>query len=469
MSLSKTILAELVSIVGPDGVITNDASMQSYMKEERGRLTGQSAAVLLPRSTQEVAALVRLCAKNKIALVPQSGNTGLTGASVPVAENPALCLSLKRMNKIRHLDAADFSVVAEAGCILQNLQETALKADRFFGMTLASEGSACIGGLIAANAGGSMTLRYGNMREQVLGLEVVLADGTIWNGLRRLRKNNSGYDLKQLMIGSEGTLGIITAASLKLFPKPTLRETAILALESPQKAIEALGLLRAATQDTLAAFEIMPRLAIETAAAHVPNVRDPFAKSYPWYALVETHETGSDGNGLLAQALAPLIEKTVVHDAALAQNLAQTKALWDIREGIVAAQKRLGASLKHDFSVPVSQVPALIAQGSALVQKLIPGIRVYSFGHAGDGNIHFNLSQPEGMEPMRFTDKREDVAKALHDLVVSLGGSISAEHGIGRFKRAEFLRIAPPEEIAAMRKIKQALDPENILNPGIIF
>jgi FAD/FMN-containing dehydrogenase len=356
--------------------------------------------------------------------------------------------------------------VAEAGCILQHVQEAAVNAGRFFAMTLASEGSATIGGLAATNAGGSLTLRYGNMREQVLGMEAVLPDGTLWNGLRSLRKNNSGYDLKQLLIGSEGTLGVITAVCLKLLPKPAERKTAMIALASPEAAIEALSALREKTGDTIAAFELIPAIAIDSAVKYLGQKR-PFAKDHPWAALAETHESSEDNR--FEAALAQLIEQGTLLDAALAKNLGEAKAFWTLREAIVEAQKKLGASLKHDIAVPVGQMARFIAEGSKLVEKTIPRTRVYAFGHVGDGNIHFNLSQSEGANEAAFVAKRDAMATALHDLALKLGGSISAEHGIGRFKRAELLRTAAPEEIEAMRKIKRALDPDNILNPGVIF
>lgn len=466
MDPSKNILDEFVALLGESGVLHDDAAKVPFMAEWRGRLQGKTAAVLLPQNAAQVAEIVKLCRKHKTALAPQGGNTGLVGASIPVAGNPALCLSLKRMNKIRNLDTADFSMVAEAGCILQNVQEAALNEGRFFPMTLASEGSATIGGLVATNAGGSLTIRYGNMREQILGMEAVLPDGTLWNGLRSLRKNNSGYDMKQLLIGSEGTLGIITAVCLRLLPKPAERKTAMIALASPEAAIAALSALREKTGDTIAAFELMPQIAIDSAVKFLGE-KKPFAKDHPWAALIETHESDSDTR--LETALAQLIEQGVLLDTALAKNVSDRQALWTLREAIVEAQKRLGASLKHDIAVPVGQMTRFIAEGSKLVEKTIPGARVYAFGHAGDGNIHFNLSQPEGGDEAAFLARRDSMAAALHDLALKLGGSISAEHGIGRFKRAEFLRTAALGEIEAMRKIKKALDPDNILNPGVLF
>jgi FAD/FMN-containing dehydrogenase len=463
MMFSSALLEKFATIVGPSGVLRTD--IDAYMKELRGRVTGKSPCVLLPQNTEQVAAIVKLCVENKIPLVPQSGNTGLVGANVPTADGDMVTLSLKRMNTMRALDADDFSMVAEAGCILQTTKDIAAGKNRLLAMTLASEGSAMIGGLIAANAGGSYTLRYGNMREQVLGIEAVMADGSIYSDLRSLRKNNSGYDIKQLLIGSEGTLGVITAATLKLYPIPKT-EAAMIALPNIEAAIKALGILREATGDRLAAFEMMPRLAIESAIKHIPNQRDPFIQPAPWVAMIETHE--ASGSSAMESALAQLISKNIAGNAVLAQNEAQIKSFWALREAVVEAQKHLGASLKHDLSVPVGRIAEFITKGTALVEKAIPGIRVYAFGHVGDGNIHFNLSAPEGMAADAFTAQREAIASKLHDLVLSLGGAISAEHGIGRFKREEFLRTAPPEQIEAMRKIKRALDPHNIFNPGVI-
>lgn len=463
------VIKKLTALLGPSGILTEPSDKEAYLHEWRGRIQSKSPAVLLPKNTLEVSEIVKLCAAHNTPLVPQSGNTGLVGASVPSEDNSSLCISLKRLNKIRSFDAADFSMVAEAGCILQTVQEAAFAQNRLFAMTLASQGSACVGGLAATNAGGSYTLRYGNMREQILGLEVVLPDGSIWNGLRSLRKNNSGYDLKQLLIGSEGTLGIITAATLKLLPKPERVETALIALASPQAAIDVLGKLRSASQDTLAAFELMPRLAIDSAVKHC-NARTPFddADNYEWIALIETHVTSAGGESL-SSILEPFLEKSLIQNAAIAESIAQNREFWALREAIVEAQNRMGASLKHDISIPISQMPACIDQGSRLVEKLVPGARPYTFGHIGDGNIHFNISQPEGSDKDAFIAKRELVASALHDLVISIGGSISAEHGIGRFKKAEFHRTISPIELQTMRSIKQTLDPKGIMNPGVLF
>jgi FAD/FMN-containing dehydrogenase len=466
--IDSHVLEKFSALLGTHGVLTADVDKTPFLHEWRGRVNAQSPAVLLPKNTAEVSDIVKLCAAYKIALVPQGGNTGLVGASVPTADNSMLCISLKRMNSIRSIDADDFSMVAEAGCILQTVFEIAAAQNRLFAMTLASEGSATIGGLAATNAGGSFTLRYGNMREQILGLEAVLPDGSIWNGLRSLRKNNSGYDLKQLLIGSEGTLGIITAATLKLLPKPTRIETALIALKNPHDAIHALGLLRGASEDTLAAFELMPRIAIESAVKYVGQ-REPFATPYPWLALVETHNTSHYGKKNLADMLEPLLDKKIIIDATIASSITQSRNFWNMREAIVEAQKHLGASLKHDVSVPISKIAECIEKGSALAAQHINGAQPYTFGHVGDGNIHFNISQPNGMDKETFIAQRDSMARLIHDLVISLGGSISAEHGIGRFKKAEFLRTADDAELQTMKKIKSAIDPQNIMNTGVLF
>ncbi len=461
----KELLDKLTTLLGPGGIITAEQDKVAYLHEWRGRIKSNSPAVLLPKTTAEVSEIVKLCAATNTPLVAQSGNTGLVGASVPSEDNSSLCISLKRMNSIRSIDTSDFSMIAEAGCILQTIQEAASAQHRLFAMTLASEGSACIGGLAATNAGGSFTLRYGNMREQILGLEAVLPDGSIWNGLRSLRKNNAGYDLKQLLIGSEGTLGIITAATLKLLPKPERIETALIALTSPNQAIEVLGKLRSASEDTLAAFELMPRIAID-AAVKFCHQRNPFQAD--WIALIETHSTSGRSENLQA-VLGELLEANLIQNAVVSESIAQNRSFWALREAVVAAQQHLGASLKHDISLPIGRIADCIEQGSALVERIVPTARPYTFGHVGDGNIHFNISQPEAMDKNVFIALRETIASALHDLVISLGGSISAEHGIGRFKKTEFHRTVSPIELQMMQRIKATLDPKGIMNPGVLF
>ncbi len=467
----KALLEKLTLLLGYDGLLTQEQDKQGYLHEWRGRVISKSPAVLLPKTTAQVSEIVKLCAEHRTPLVPQSGNTGLVGASVPSENNTALCLSLKRMNAIRSIDSADFSMVTEAGCILQTVQEAASARNRFFAMTMASQGSACVGGVVATNAGGSFTLRYGNMREQVLGLEAVLPDGSIWNGLKSLRKNNAGYDLKQLLIGSEGTLGIITAATLKLHPKPQRIDTALIALSNPEQAITVLGELHAAAGNTLAAFELMPRIAIDAAVTHC-HQHQPFEftplNNTQWVALIETHAASGHGQSLEG-ILTQLLESQHIQNAVVAESIAQHRAFWALREAVVEAQQHLGASIKHDISLPISNMPECIKRGIALVATIIPNARPYAFGHVGDGNIHFNISQPEAMDKDAFTSMRERVATALHDLVISLGGSISAEHGIGRFKKSEFHRTCSPVELQIMRDIKKAIDPQGIMNPGVLF
>lgn len=459
-------IKSLSSLIGAQNCLNDKDAMQPFLQEWRGRMKGNALAVMLPQNTQQVAEIVKFCAANRIALTPQGGNTGLTGASVP-EEAQSIVLSLKRMSRIRAIRADDFSMEVDAGCILQKAKEEAAAQNRLLAMTLASEGSATIGGLIATNAGGSFTLKYGNMREQVLGLEVVLPDGAIWNGLRSLRKNNSGYDLKQLFIGSEGTLGVITAATLRLLPAANAINTALVALASAADAIALLGFLREETQETIAAFELIPSLAIDTFCHKTKAQPAPFAQDYPWLALVETHDQVE--NTRLSTALETALEKKRILDATMAQTEGQKKAFWQLREGIVEAQKSLGPSLKHDLAAPIHAIPALINNGSAAVEKIMAGARPYVFGHIGDGNIHFNISPPEGMKADIFSAARENIAAALHDAALALGGSLSAEHGIGRFKRDEFHRTVNRTEFETMRSIKHALDPENIMNPGVLF
>lgn len=462
----SALVKSLSSLIGAQNCISDAAEMDPFLQEWRGRIKGKALAVMLPQNTEHVSEIVKFCAANHVTITPQGGNTGLVGASVP-DEAQSILLSLKRMSAVRSINADDFSMEVEAGCVLQKAKEDAVAQNRLLAMTLASEGSATIGGLIATNAGGSFTLKYGNMREQVLGLEAVLPNGTIWNGLRSLRKNNSGYDLKQLLIGAEGTLGIITAATLKVLPLADSVNTALVALASPVDALRLLGFIREETNDTLAAFELMPAIAINTLCQKAKSQPAPFAQTYPWLALLETHEHGE--SDLLANALEKALADKIILDATLAQNKSQQRAFWNIREGIVEAQKILGPSLKHDLAVPVGAIPELIEKGGAVVEKLIPGARPYLFGHVGDGNIHFNISPPDGMKAESFTQLREAVATALHDLALALGGSLSAEHGIGRFKRDEFQRTVNRAEFEAMRAIKHALDPENIMNPGVLF
>ncbi len=461
-------LDRIRAVVGPAGIITGPEDMAPYLAECRGRFKGNSPAVVRPASTEEVAAVVGLCAEAGIPIVPQGGNTSLVGGSIPYEEGRELLLSLSRMNRIRSVDPLNYTMTAEAGVILKTAQEAAKDHDRLLPMSLGAEGSCQVGGLISTNAGGINVLRYGNMRDLVLGLEVVLADGRVWNGLRALRKNNTGYDLKQLFIGAEGTLGIVTAAVLKLYPRPRQAETAFVAVPSPAAAIELLARLREASGDSVAAFELMSRRCLEFALKHVAGTIDPLSEPSPWYVLTElTAGTRSDAfRESLEAALGAAFEAELATDATLAQSETQANQLWFIREAIVEAQKHEGGSIKNDVSVPVSRVAEFLERATAAVEAACPGIRVTPFGHVGDGNIHFNLSQPEGADTAAYMARWEEITHVVNEVILALDGSISAEHGVGRFKKDEMPAIKGPVEFDLLRTVKAALDPRGLLNPG---
>ncbi|MFV8834390.1 FAD-binding oxidoreductase [Aquisalimonas sp.] len=460
-------LERIRATVGTAGWIDGDAR-EPYLREWRGLYKGRAAAVVAPASTREVSAVMALCHQAGIGVVPQSGNTGLCGGAAPDASGTQIILSLRRMRHIRDMDAANDTLTAEAGCILADLQRIAADADRLFPLSLAAEGSCMLGGNLGTNAGGTNVLRYGNARDLCLGLEVVLADGRIWNGLSGLRKDNSRYDLKDLFIGSEGTLGIITAAVLRLYPRPRQVQTALLALPSSEAAVELLPALREAGGDTLTACELMSRTSLAMALTHMPGCRDPFDAAHPWYLLVElsTPQFGDALRDALQACLEREMEQGRVVDGVIAESLDQAHALWRLRESIPEGQTREGASIKHDVSVAVSRVPAFLAQATAQIEAAIPGIRVCPFGHIGDGNIHFNLSQPEGADPDAFPAQWNDCNRIVHDVVAAMGGSIAAEHGVGQLKVAELERLKDPVELDLMRQIKAALDPTGIMNPG---
>ncbi len=464
-------LDHLKTIVGPRGFIDTPEEAAPYLTEARGRFVGRCRAVVRPATTAEVAGVVRLCAEAGQPIVPQGGNTGLVGGSIPFETGDEIVLNLGRLNRIRELDALNHTITVEAGCILQTVQQAALDADRLLPLSYGAEGSCQIGGCLATNAGGTMTLRYGNTRELVLGIEVVLPDGRIWDGLRRLRKNNTGYDLKHLFIGAEGTLGIITAAVLKLVPRPRQIETAFVAVPDPAAAIALLAELREATGDALTAFELIPRRGLEFAHRHVAGVTDPLVDPHAWYVLVEASAGTGEGTlrALFEAGLARGLESGLVLDAAIAENTRQRQAFWLIREALVEAQKYEGGSLKNDVSVPVSRVADFIAEATRAVEACIPGIRPVPFGHVGDGNIHFNLNQPEGADTAGFMARWDDIQTLVNDIVCRLDGSISAEHGIGRIKRQELARVKSPVELDLMRAVKTALDPQGLMNPGKVL
>ena len=468
---SPELLERLRGALGPVGFIDDPEACARYLVDERQLYQGASSAVLRPASTEEVSKAVTLCAEYGVCVVPQGGNTGYMGGAVPGLEgHPSLLLSLSRMNRVRTLDASNFSMVVEAGCILAELQSVAEDANRLLPLSLAAEGSCQIGGNLATNAGGVQVLRYGNAKDLVLGLEVVLPDGRVWNGLRQLRKDNTGYDLKQLFLGSEGTLGIITAAALKLFPAPRATCTFIAAVQDVASATSLLARMRDASSDAVTSFEYIHRNCIDLVLEYIADVRDPFDEPYEHYALVELTSGGDQGQlqTLVEQALESSFDNGETLDAVVASNVAQSRALWRLRETIPEAQKHAGGCIKHDVSVQVSKVAEFLSRATPLSEQLIDNVRVVPFGHMGDGNVHFNLTQPEGADAKAFLAHTETITRAIHDLVAEMEGSFSAEHGIGRLKRDELERYRDPLDLEIMQAMKSALDPRGILNPGVI-
>jgi FAD/FMN-containing dehydrogenase len=462
------IVDRIKQTVGPNGWIESTDSMASYLSDWRQRFHGKATLVVRPDSTAQTAKVVRLCAESKIPIVPQGGNTSLCGGATPDPSGKAVVISLSRMNRIRSIDVANHTITVEAGCILKQVQDAAAQAGRLFPLSLSAEGSCQIGGNLSTNAGGITVLRYGNARDLVLGLEVVLPDGQIWNGLRGLRKDNTGYDLKQLFIGAEGTFGIITAAVLKLYPAPLERATGLVALENLGAVVELLARCRAATGDAVTSFELLPRAGIDLSLRFNPGARDPLEKRRDYYVLVEltSSETGAALRPKLETALSAALDDGLIADATIADSAEQAKQLWMMRECIVELQKVAGVSIKHDIAVPVSAVPAFLTEAIAAVAVASPGVRPVAFGHVGDGNIHFNLYQPEGGIGQDFLAGQDQLTRIVHDLVMKHGGSFSAEHGIGQFRRAELRHYKSPIEIDLMRKLKRAIDPANIMNPG---
>jgi FAD/FMN-containing dehydrogenase len=468
MSIAPEILTRLKDAVGSGGFTEDPQEIAPHLVEWRGKFQGHAPLMLKPKTTAEVSRVLAICNETRTPIVPQGGNTGLVGGQIPLGGE--VLLSLSRMNAIRHLDRDGMSVVAEAGVILADLHRAAESAGRYFPLSLASEGSCTIGGNLATNAGGVNVLRYGNARELVLGLEVVLADGRVLDLLRTLRKDNTGYDLKQVFIGAEGTLGIITAAALKLFPLPAERITAYAAVPDVQSAIRLLNAAQEATGGLVSAFELIPRLGLELVLAHIPQTTDPLSAPSPWYVLVEIAGTGRiDLCTPAMQMLEGAISDGIATDAVIASSEAQRQALWRLRESLSEAQKLEGASIKHDVSVPIADIPRFLEQGVAAVARLIPGVRPVPFGHLGDGNIHFNFNAPKGGDEAAFLARWDEVNRAVHDIVRHFGGSISAEHGVGVLKREEIVRTKSAAEIDTMRALKRTLDPNNILNPGKVI
>ena len=461
------LLERLANSVGAQNLITDPAAMHPYLGDWRGRYRGAARCVVRPANTAEVAAIVRACDEANVPMLPQGGNTSHCGASIPDKSGDTVLISLSRMNKIRAVDAANNTITVEAGCLLQNLQDAALAVDRLFPLSLAAEGSCQIGGNLSTNAGGVQVLRYGNTRELALGLEVVLPNGEVWNGLRGLRKDNTGYDLKHLFIGAEGTLGIITAAVMKLFPLPQATATAWLAIDSPQVAVNLLNDLQGQFGATLTACELVSDVSLGMVLKHIPGAQPPLAQT-PWYLLIELSGAGEEAalREALAAFLESALENGMLADAVLAQSVDQAKRLWNLRESISEAQKIEGFSIKHDISVPVSRIPEFLDLAGDALQRAWPGIRIVAFGHVGDGNLHYNQSKPEAAENTAFIAAQAQVNERVHDIVHQLGGSISAEHGIGQLKREEILRYKSPLEMQMMRTIKQAFDPKGLMNPG---
>lgn len=467
VSLAPDALARFKAIVGDKYAVTAHGDIAPYLTEERNLYQGHSPLVLRPGSTAEVAAICKLASELRIAIVPQGGNTGLVGGQTP--HHGEVVVSLRRLDKIREIDTASNTMTCEAGVVLANAQQAADNVDRLFPLSLGAEGSCTIGGNLSTNAGGNSALAYGVAREMALGLEVVLADGRIINNLSKLKKDNTGYDLRNIFIGAEGTLGIITAAVLKLFPKPRTVETAFVGISSPADALKLLTISQGMASSNLTSFELIADICIDFCVRHGPSIRDPMPGKHPWYVLMEISSPRQDARETIEAVLEQAFEDAVIRDAVIAANLDQRKAFWKLREVISPVQKEEGGSIKHDVSVPIANVPQFIAEANAAVVKLIDGARPFPFGHLGDGNIHYNVSQPAGGDKKAFLDRWHDVHEVVHAIVARLGGSISAEHGIGVMKREELPHFKDATAIAVMKSLKATLDPLNILNPGKVI
>ena len=461
----------LEHIIGAEHVLTGE-HLQAYERDWRGREQGRALCVVRPAQTAQVSAVVKACAAAGVPMVPQGGNTGLVMGSTPDTSGREVVINLQRMNKVRHLDAANATITAEAGCILQHLQQTAQEAGFLFALSLASEGSCTLGGNLASNAGGTQVLRYGNTRDLCLGLEVVTAQGDVWQGLSGLRKDNTGYDLRHLFIGSEGTLGIITAASMKLFPLPAAQRTAWAAVPSVHAAIDLLNLSQQHLGAGLTGVEMMSQMSLGLVNKHFPTLQVPFWKHSPYCVLLELSDTESEAHAeqRLEQLLELALEKQIASDVVVAQSLAQSRELWQVRESISSAQAAEGLNIKHDISLPVSAIAAFVTQTNAALSSSFPGVRVVNFGHLGDGNLHYNIQCPEGADAAHFLKTHEpQVNELVYEAVMAFGGSVSAEHGIGRLKVNSLPRYKDPVALQLMHRIKHALDPYNLMNPGRVL
>ena len=473
MTKSRPLLPELLQrftgIVGADHALTAASDIAPYLTENRDLYHGLSSVVLRPKTVDEVSAVLKLASETGTPIVPQGGNTGLVGGQTPDRSGAAIILSLGRMNRIRDIDPVGNTIEVEAGTVLQSIQQAADDVDRLFPLSLGSEGSCQIGGNLSSNAGGTAVLAYGNTRELCLGLEVVLPTGEVMHGLKRLRKDNTGYDLRDLFIGAEGTLGVITAAVMKLFPKPRGRSVAFVGTQSTEKALTLLG--RAKAAGTLTGFELIARIGMEFATRHVEGARDPLEARHNWYVLAEfsSGRSDEDANDAMEHFLTDALESGEADDAVIAASGAQADAFWHLRENLSWAQKPEGGSIKHDISVPVASIPAFLAEANRAVESLTPGVRFCTFGHMGDGNLHYNISQPVGADKAAFLARWHEVNALVHDIVGNFDGSISAEHGIGQLKRDELSRFKDPVALDLMRRIKRQFDPAGIMNPGKVL
>jgi FAD/FMN-containing dehydrogenase len=471
----SSLIDSLRHICGAEHVLTHDdpsTDLSAWEHDWRKRVFGKALAVVRPASTAEVAAVVKACANTFTSIVPQGGNTGLVAGSVPDESGQQIVLSLQRMNAVRALDPDNLTMTVEAGCILHNMQDAAEKAGYLFPLSLAAEGSCTIGGNLGTNAGGTQVVRYGNTRELCLGLEVVTAHGEVWHGLTGLRKDNTGYDLRHLMIGSEGTLGVITAATMKLYPLPAAQLTAWAAVPSMEAAVQLLGLAHQHLGAGLTGFEVMGQFALSLADKYFPNLRVPLYKETPWCVLLENsdHESEAHARNQFERLLEVAMTAGCVSDAVVAESIAQAKGLWQIRESITSAQAQEGLNIKHDISIPISKIPAFVAATDALLLREMPGVRLVDFGHLGDGNLHYNVQAPEGVDDQIFVREREDkVNDLVFESVSRFKGSISAEHGVGSMKVDKLPHYKDPVALAMMRSIKQSLDPQNIMNPGRVI
>jgi FAD/FMN-containing dehydrogenase len=470
-TLSPDLIARFAAVTGPAHALTGEKDIAPYLVESRGLYHGTAPLVLRPGSVKEVSDILALATETRTAIVPQGGNTGHVGGSVPREGAADVVLSLSRLNRIRDVDAVGNVIVADGGCVLADIQAAAEKVDRLFPLSLGSEGSCQIGGNLSTNAGGTAVLAYGNMRQLCLGLEVVLPTGEIWNGLRRLKKDNTGYDLRDLFIGAEGTLGVITGAVLKLFPRPLGHEVAFAGLKSVEDALALFERASSRCGTALTGFELMPRLGVDFTTRHISGVRDPLASRHDWYVLIDisTSDAADTAARMMEALLAEGIAAGLVENAVVAASDAQRKALWHMRESMSPAQKPEGGSIKHDVSVPVSAIPAFMAEADAAVMAAMPGARICSFGHMGDGNIHYNISQPVGADRGAFLGRWREINHLVHGIVLKYHGSISAEHGIGQLKRDELASVREPIEMDLMARVKRSFDPAGIMIPGKVI